>query len=344
MTSFFGAIQHWFSGDLYGRHLGLILQEVGNRNRSALTSYLTSIFPIERAALRNARFQAEYQFRGQKGWRQADLAVFGDDEDEPIALIEIKYFDKPLPETDTKPAQEVDYLAWKSRQSGVRHVLFLSRDLYRFDGIETRRWDNLTRHLRKFSPGSDLIAMLIDYLEDEGNAMQDIGDRALIRYLKRLLCNKPGANNLNGPVEFTSLMKNVQLVSGVFHGRFRDAWKGAGLLTEGDAYDRRYKVASIDFELWNRLKPVKNPGLMVDDDGGLSNDYKDGGTAFVFARHSLGDAGQWLRVRYGMMFDVTPGNDEKNPQKLILESKYGVMRCTRTDTSYMPSAGLPSRG
>jgi hypothetical protein len=299
----------------------LILQEVGSRQPEALTSFLKDVFAIHRDELRNVRFQAEYRFRGLRGWRRADLAVFREDEDEPFVLVEIKYFDKPMPETEVKPAQLADYAAWKRRKGAGHHVLLLSRELYRSEGIEARRWDALTRHLRKFSARSELVAMLIEYLEEEGNAMQDIDGRALTRYLKRLLCNKPGANNLNGPVEFAALLKNVQLVSGVFHGHFKTAWRSAGLSTEGEGYDRRSKVASIDFELWNRLKPVKNVEVLLDDDGRLWNEYKNGGTVFVFARHSLGHAENWMRVRYGMLFEITPENDENNPPKAFLRAE-----------------------
>ena len=319
MASFFGSIQHWFKADLYGRHLGLILQEVGNRRPETLTSFVSNVFHIPRGNLRNARFQAEYSFDGKRGRRRADLAIFREDEDEPIVLIEIKYHDKPLPETQNKPAQLVDYQTWRNQNSDDRHVLLLSRELYRADGIEVRRWDALTHHLRPFASESDLIDMLVGYLEEEGNAMQNINGRALTRYLKRFLCDgKPGANNLNGPVEFSNLLKNMQLVSGFFHGHFKAAWKSAGLKVEGESYDRRSKVASIDFSVWNRVKAVNEGRPLIDKFGGLRGELKDGGRVFVFARHSFGHAQNWLRVNYGMLFDVSPDDNENAPPKAYL--------------------------
>jgi hypothetical protein len=319
LASFFGAIQRWFKADLYGRHLGLILQEVGNRRPETLTSFISDVFSIPRRDLRNARFQAEYSFDGKRGRRRADLAIFREDEDEPIVLVEIKYHDKPLPETESKPAQLIDYQAWRNQNKDDRHVLLLSRELYRAEDIEVRRWDALTHHLRPFTEASDLIDMLVKYLEEEGNAMQDINGRALTRYLKRFLCNgKPGANNLNGPVEFSNLLKNMQLISGYFHGHFKTAWKSAGIKVEGENYDRRSKVASIDFDVWNRVKTVKEGRSLVDEFGGLRGDLKDGGRVFVFARHSLGHAQDWLRVSYGMLLDVTPDDNEDAPPKTYL--------------------------
>ncbi|MFB9125739.1 hypothetical protein E2553_36010 [Paraburkholderia dipogonis] len=318
MKSFFGAIQHWFAGDLYGRHLGLILQEVGNRHPEALTSFITEVFGIPRSEQKSARFQAEYSFDGKRGTRRADLAIFLDGEEDPRVLVEIKYHDKPIQATESKPAQLADYRSWRSRTSN-RHVLLISRELYSAEGIEIRRWNDLAHHLRSYAKRSDLIDMLVTYLEEEGNVMQDIASVALIKYIKRYLCNrKPGANNLEGPVEFSNLLKNVQLLSGVFHGHFKTAWKNAGIKTEGDSYDRRSKVASIDFDVWHRLKPVPEGRSVVDEFGGLRNELKDGGQLYAFARHSLGHSSNWLRVRYGVMFDVSPNDNESDPPRAYL--------------------------
>ncbi|MCX4152251.1 MULTISPECIES: hypothetical protein [Paraburkholderia] len=318
MKSFFSAIQHWFTGDLYGRHLGLILQEVGNRRPDALTTFISDVFCIPRRNLKTARFEAEYTFAGARGPRRADVAVFTDEDEEPTILVEIKYHDKPLPETERKPAQLADYRAWRDRKSN-RYVLLISRELYAAEGIQIRRWNDLAHHLRPYAERSDLIDMLVGYLEDEGNVMQNISGVALTKYMKRYLCNgKPGANNVDGPVEFSNLLKNVQLMSGVFHGHFKAAWKNAGLKIEGESYDRRSKVASIDFNVWNRLKSIAEGKSAVDDFGGLRSELKNGGQIYVFARHSLGHNGNWLRVRYGVMFDVSPDDNESAPPQAFL--------------------------
>lgn len=319
MVSFFGAIQNWFAADLYGRHLGLILQEVGNRRPECITSFVSDVFGIPRRDLKNARFQAEYSFNGQRGRRRADLAIFREDEDEPVVLVEIKYHDKPLPQTEFKPAQLVDYQAWRNQNTGERHVLLLSRELYRAEDIEVRRWDALTHHLRPYAANSDLIDMLVSYLEEEGNAMQNINGHSLTRYLKRFVCNgKPGANNFSGPIEFSNLLKNMQLTSGFFHGHFKAAWKSAGIKVVGEDYDRRSKVASIDFTVLNRVKSVREGRSLVDDSGWLHGELKNGGRIFVFARHSLGHAQDWLRVSYGVMFDVSPDDSAEAPPKTYL--------------------------
>lgn len=309
MVSFFGAIQGWFAADVYGRHLGLILQEIGAREPDALTSFLAGSFGIPRKDLRNARFQAEYSFKGLRGWRRADLAVFRADEDDPVILIEIKYHDKPLPETDLKPAQLTDYRAWRNESDGERHVLVLSRELYRAEGLEVKRWDSLTRHLRAYAQKSDLVEMLVDYLEEEGNAMQNINGSSLVRYMKRLVCNGEfGANNINGPAEFSNLLKNLQLTSGVFHGHFKSAWRTAGEKVLGEDNVRRSKAASIDFVVWNRTKPHGSARSAIDEDGWFDNKLRNGGNILVVASHSFGHSKDWVRVNYGISFDVAPGN------------------------------------
>lgn len=309
VASFFSAIQNWFSADVYGRHLGLIMQEIGAREPDALTSFLCASFHIPRKELKNARFQAEYSFKGLRGWRRADLAVFRANDDEPIILIEIKYHDKPLPETELKPAQLVDYRAWCNGRIGERHVLVLSRELYRAEDLAVKRWDALTRHLRAHAENSDLVGMLIDYLEEEGNAMQNINGSSLIRYMKRLVCNGEfGANNVNGPSEFSGLLKNMRLTSGVFHPHFKAAWRTAGQKVLGEEHVRRSKAASIDFSVWNHTKSLSLGRSAVDEHGWFDNRLRNGGNIDVIASHSLAHAKDWVRVRYGVTFEVSPGN------------------------------------
>lgn len=320
MASFFSAIQNWFGGDYHGRHLGLILQEIGARHPKALTSFIAEACGLPLEDFKNARFEAEWSFAGQAGGkRRADLAVFLED-DSPSVLIEIKYYDKPMPETKTKAAQLEDYRAWQSGkgETKYRRVLLLSRELYTDDDISVRRWNALARHLRAYHRQSDLVDMLVQYLEEEGNAMQDINGSALTKYMKRYLCHrKMGANNLEGPVEFANLLKNMQLMSGNFHNQFKNAWKAAGVKLEGEAYDKRSKVASIDFDVWNRVKE-KMGRPMLDEHGGLRNELKAGGEVWVYARHSMGHAKNWLRISYGIVFDITPDDNEKNPPTTYL--------------------------
>jgi hypothetical protein len=312
LKSFFGSIQNWFQGDFYGRHLGLILQEIGRRHPKPLAAFLASQCTIPASSLKDARFEAEYIFRGRSGYRRADLAVFSGDTDTPVVLVEIKYHDKPLPETATKPAQLDDYREWSRREGG--HVLLLSREAYAATDLTCRRWNALARHLRSYVGESDLIAMLVQFLEEEGNVMQEIKPNSLIKYIKRFLCNhEQGANNIDGPVEFANLLKNLRLMSGTFDLYFKDAWKSAGTKVEGIEYDKRSRVATIDFQIHNRIKEVKDGTKIVNADGNLLSALRAGGIVDIYAQHSLGHGNDWLRVAYGITFDVSPGDNEENP-------------------------------
>jgi hypothetical protein len=318
--SFFSSIQNWFTCDLHGRYLALILREIGTLQTEALTSFIAEVCDIPIRKLKNARFEREHSFSGMRGRRSADLAVFCEDEpDEPIVLIEIKYYDKPLPETEMKPAQLDDYLAWRNKDPAKRRVLLLTRELHRIRGIHVRRWMALARHLRIYSNKSDLIKMLVQYLEEEGNAMNKINGTAITKYVKRYLCHgRPGANNIEGPLEFANLLKNVQLMSGNFHTHFKESWREAGVKVEGEDYDRRYRVASIDFTVNNRLRTPRANQSVVDSDGWLREDLKDGGSISLFARHSLGHEKNWLRLLYGIRFDVAPADNEADPPYTFL--------------------------
>lgn len=320
MKSFFSSIQNWFQGDLYGRHLGLILQEIGNRRPQVLTSFISEVCEIPLSALKNATFQCEYSFPGMRSRRRADLAVFTDDQKvEPIVLIEIKYNDKPLPETEMKSAQLDDYQAWRNRDRENRRVLLLTRELHRAPDVHVRRWNALARHLRDYANDSDLVDMLVKYLEEEGNAMNNIDGKAITKYVKRYLCHgRPGANNIDGPLAFADLLKNMQLMSIGFHTHFKESWREAGIKVEGEDYDRRYKVASIDFEVSNRLRSPKGNQAVIDAEGWLRGELKDGGSISVFARHSLGHEKNWLRVLYGIRFDVAPTDNESDPPNTYL--------------------------
>jgi hypothetical protein len=315
MSSFFAAIQNWFSAGFHGRHLGLILQELGKLQPDALTSFVSAACGIPKAKLKRARFEAEVTFRGSKGWRRSDLAVFLEDEEEPTVLVEIKYFDKPLPETGTKPAQLDDYQAWK-RNGPNRHVLILSREMYQVEGLILWRWDALARHLRPYVAKSDLIHMLVEYLQQEGIVMQNVDGYALMRYFKRLVCHnwKSGvlANNIEGPAEFTRLMKNLRLMSGTFEQQFKNAWREAGAKVDGKA--ALTKVASIDFLVRHTLKAATEASKLVDKDGELRSDMKNGGYVDVYAKHALGSGSmRYMRIVYGMYFAVSPNDTKEDP-------------------------------
>jgi len=308
MTSYMSSISNWFKAGYEGRHLELVLLEIAKLKPKAISGYLAKELGINVAEFDNAEYGIEVPFQGQRSQRRADMAVWKDGEVEPFVLVEIKYFDKPLAETENHAEQFADYRYWKGRAHG-RHVLVLSRELYQARGIEVRRWDHLARALREPAKQSDLIAMLVEYLEEEGIVMQNVDGAALERYFVRLVCDNRNvgraAGNLEGPIAFAKVLKNLQMMSGTFTPKFKKAWDEAGEQIDGLA--ARSRVASIDFQVRNKVRAVKDMSRYRDNDGELPQDMKDGGYVEVFATHSLGHGEDRLRIQYGIIFTV-PGS------------------------------------
>jgi hypothetical protein len=318
MASYISSIKNWFKAGYEGRHLELILLEIAKMRPEVIAGYLSKVLGVKASTLTGARYQVEIPFQGQRSVRRADIGVFREGEIEPIILIEIKYFDKPLPENLSRAEQLDDYLYWKQQGNGRRHVLVLSREMYHADGLVLRRWDHLARALRNSAGKSDLIRMLVDYLQEEGIVMQNVDSSALQRYFIRLVCHDRNvgraADNLDGPIEFARLLRNLQMLSGAFTPKFKKAWGDAGEHIDGVA--PRSKVASIDFRVRNKLRDTSDPTKYRDQDGELPGDLKDGGFIDIFATHSLGHFNEYLRIEYGMSFFVPGSNGNKTTKKL----------------------------
>lgn len=317
MSSLFTGIQSWFKSGNHGRYLGLILNEIGNRKPEPLLAFVAKACKISRATLKGATFHPEYSFKGSKGIRRADLAIFLKGEEIlPAILIEIKYHDKPLKETETKPAQLEDYVFWKDEHPD-RKVLILSRELFCAEGCITRRWGDLARELRPYCDKSDLIAMLVTYLEEQGNVMQDIDSKNLISFFKRLVCGGSNAgtlaNNLDGPAEFGKFLLNMRLLAVTFDHQFKSAWNNAIENSKDTEFANGTRIATIDFRIVNRTSTKDESKAFEDDDDNqtwLSQSVKNGGKIIVFARHALGHGhGKYMRIEYGFIFDVEPRDE-----------------------------------
>lgn len=306
--SFFSQLQSWFKADHAGRYLALILCEIGHYQPAALREILCDLWNIGCRSLPEMTLRAEYHFRGTKGTRRADIAVFAKPTDtEPIGLIEIKYRDRLTEETAVKPAQLVDYVAWANADIS-RRILVLSRETLDLGDVPARTWTQLAGMLRRRANGSELVALLVEHLEEEGIVMQNVDTRAVVGFVKRILCPWNGAGiqagNLDGPTEFGKLLKNVQLLSDRFNGEFKRAWAEAGERHNGEDDPRGTKVASIDFDIYPRLKQKRGLADVFDEDGTVNNKARDGGEVDLYARHSLGSGHGWLRIGYGFRVEV----------------------------------------
>lgn len=317
-NSFFSRVQSWFDASYHGRYLAYVLAEIGKLHPDVIRELICAATPLRKRALPRPALEPEYTFRGAAGPRRADLALYArPDDDEVSALVEIKYRDKLLPATDVKPAQLEDYLHWR-RQAEGREVLVLTRERLRHEGLPTLTWTEAARLLRRHQRQSDLVRMLIEHLEEEGIVMQQIDAKALVGFLKRLLCSSSGAGvlagNLEGPQELSTLMRNVKLLSARFNPAFKEAWRDAGKELDAAKVPEGSKEATVDISVMPRVDTRFDRQRMVDDEGMIHWKARNGGDVFVRAQHSLGNGKQWLRVGYGfwLCIDKSVGHQSSN--------------------------------
>ncbi len=306
--SFFHKIQGKFDAQYHGRFLAHIICEVGRKQPGALVDFLSQVTGIPKRRFHRPAFQTEYAFVGRKGHkRYADLAVFGDQDDEnPLVLVEIKYFDKLARETDWRPAQDEDYDYWrKTNNQECRSVVVLSREyLDTAVGVATP-WGKLAKHLVRYTDRSELVQLLVDYLREEGVTVQNIDQKALLNFMKSVVCPSWGsgvlANNPSGPAEFGKLQLNLKNICGAFDAKFKLA------RAAGNVANTRGKVATVGCYFEQRLKSVDGDRVIDSDDMTLVDNQKDGGRIYVYARYALGHGStDWLRLSLGFEIDVSP--------------------------------------
>jgi hypothetical protein len=323
---FLSRVQSWFSGRNQGRYLAFVLCELSRREPRALQDILCRAWGLGRKELPAPRLDPEYVFKGQKNSRRADIAVYASaDAPEPRGLIEIKYLDALHPETDARPAQLEDYLHWEKSGAG-RKVLILSREHLALTQAPTLTWTEVARQLRGYKEDSEIVRMLVEHLEEEGIVLQRVDSKAVVGFLGRLLCPWNGAGrqagNLDGPTEFGKLLKNLQLLSERLNGDFKRAWDTAGGKHNSPDDPRGTKRASIDFDVYPRMKQPKKIERIFDKDGDgtLAISARDGGLADLFARHALGSGADWLRVGYGFQIELgarDPGRSSELPATYV---------------------------
>lgn len=317
---FLTRIQGWFAAGNHGRYLGIVLAEIGTRHPQVIAALVSAGCGLPRTAIKSLRVEPEWVFRTSSGYRRADLAIFDSAEAaaDPVALLEIKYYDKPIPAQGVKPAQLDDYLDWQKGDSR-RVVLVLSRETLSHPRLFTMRWTEAARVLRPFCSRSEFVDSLVKHLESEGLVMQNIDGKSLIGFLKRLLCGRSGAGqlagNIDGPAQFSHLLSNIKLLSGRFNADFREAWGEAGGGVDGPGT----KSASIDFEISNRLGSRLENKLFKDESSHwVKSSAKDGGYIEVFARHAVKSGPNWLRVVYGVCFEVDSNTSSARPPRVTL--------------------------
>ena len=312
--SFLSRVQSYFAASYHGRYLAYVLAEIGKHHPKIVARFVCQTLGLSARQLGRPTLDPEYVFQGAQGRRRADLAVFAEgDAKEPVALIEIKYLDKLLPATETKPAQLKDYQHWVRGGRG-RKLMVLSREVLAPDGFCAVTWTQAGRLLRTDSARSDLVKSLVEHLEEEGIVMQNVDSKALVGFMKTLLApNNAGrqAGNLAGPAEFGKLLHNVKLLSARFNPMFKEAWSLAGKKHNGENDPLGTKEASVNFDVHNYLKVPPKASLVEGDQNELRDAVRNGGALDVYARHALGSGADWLRVGYGFWITVPPRSSHK---------------------------------
>jgi hypothetical protein len=79
------------------------------------------------------------------------------------------------------------------------------------------------------------------------------------------------------------------------------------------------KVASIDFNISNRLGTRSEEKLFEDQSSHwVKSSAKDGGYIEVFARHAIKSGPNWLRVLYGVCFEIDASTSAAKPPRVTL--------------------------
>lgn len=326
MGTFFTDVQSLFQNKYHGRYLGLILQEIGNRHANFIGQFIFKSCGLLLQKKTTIRFVAEYEFKVGASRRRADLAIFVGDTTEPIVLIEIKYFDKPTKAIGTKPAQLADYKKWKSEKNG-RAVLVLAREQIITSDLVVKRWNDLSNYLKTHKgQHGELISLLIDYLEDEGIVMQNIDAEQVIAFMKRITCSwrdsGRNAGKLDGPMEFSKLLKNMKLTAEIFDQYFKEG-----------SVERTVKAASVDFSITIRAKNSKlNDGEIV-----IDNQNKAGGDVCIYAQNNLKEKEGWMVFRYGILMEILSENShhENAHPKTYLFAEVDGKEVRKSDLSYI---------
>jgi hypothetical protein len=327
---FLSRIQGWFDAEYHGRYLGVILAEIGTLHPRVIDALLAAGLQRKTGKVfKTQRIEAEWTFGTDTGDRRADLAIFDslDESADPVVLVEIKYHDKPIPAQGVRPAQFTDYQVWRSKGRD-RAVLVLSREALFHQGLSAMTWTEAARTLRPFRQQSDFVEALVNHLEFEGLAMQDINAKSLIGFLQRILCSGKGvgqiAGNIEGPVQFGHMLNNMRLLSMRFNFEFKEAWQSTKIGDEGSGT----KNAVVDFEISNRLEARDEAKIFLDDPSGnwIKQGVKQGGFVDIFARHSLESGSNWLRVQYGIRFEVEPKklSDDEMPEVTLYAGAWGA--------------------
>ena len=336
--NFFSAIQGKFKSDFQGRYLGNILEHI-SANRIEVIEPLLRVAPLDNrnwklkevdgVTAEVAYLSLESQQKSEKDGidRRADLAIEMDNGKEIAKiLIEIKINDGFL------KGQLEEYIDWAKKRNEIedRAIVFLTA----FPLTECERnkinensnfvshlyLSELTDELRKKSKNSELIALFVDYLCDEGYAMFNLNSGkkededyssdygSLLSFLVlTFLPHTSGHGKVSkakkisrGPVVFGSLVQNWQQVS----DRLADLKLGAGRRPTIRYFPEQGTKSSLD-----ENKQLNDAALLATRKQIRKN--KQWGRFWLTADSVL-DNHNNMRIEWGQIIEIQHGNRENN--------------------------------
>jgi hypothetical protein len=314
--SFFSTIQGWvkseFGPDYGGRYVGVLIQQVFTFDSTPFRNFFSEITGNALFQSKSVRIKSEEQFQVKAGARRADLVVYIDEE--PKLLVELKYRDRLIKKSGTKPAQLTDYIELCRTLPSKPQFLLLHREPQRAEDISQikrarQRMSHylaLASHLQRSShPAS---ALLLQYFREEGLVIEPIETNHLYRFFHRLILPPRGSGRINktseiveGPLQFQRLLNNIRLIAADITPRLRTA-----------TGSNSTRAATVDFTVSNKYDATSVRKIMAGIKGtsfDIDGRARCGGIVDVWAQNVLPSSDGWLYLVYGIEFSLAKGKN-----------------------------------
>jgi hypothetical protein len=331
MPSLLTNIQNYFDASYGGRYVAHLLSEFALHH----PDILTSIFPSLKENLKGKsgpyKLTTEWKFDGVKGQRKfADIAIL-DSNSNPLFIVEIKYDDH---NNKKNPAQAQDYASLqKEFDCGIAYLSKNTLPDELRSKIEANNFEFVSfgvAHSRLLNSRSFNTAshqMLISFFRDSTSHYQTIDQKSATNLLHRLFNGRDGLK--------VAVKDNELVMADCLKTMFENMRSISNLVTEKLGKNR---IATIDFWLSPSLNVKRlQKALEVQEFGetiDISDKVKQGGTLYVYARHTITELGdisefQYLHFEYGYAYEVSP----PLAGKVKLKKEFFVQIWGRTNAS-----------
>lgn len=305
-TSFFGQIQSLLLNKASGRYLSQLIRVVVEHDPDPMRRYLRDVFPDRldgfvdppaRAKISAECEESLYSKKGDVGRMDVTVRVNG----RPYVRIEIKYDDRPVEKEIGDQLQLKKYISWCKHES-CRLLILTKNPLSTADRILLAKHSSFVAHKFHASLGPFLAqseklpsVLLLDYLQDKGLVMNKVDTKLLYSLLHRLL-NHGGAKVStaelrDAPAQLSSLMHNMALIADDISPK----------ICKGKGAKNRKPTIDFGIEPWYTLKGLRATieANSKKESACLGSRYRDGGYAWVSARHTLDAPSNYLQISYG---------------------------------------------